>query len=117
MSTKGLLFLKIDTIIILTETLESRLRAMEKQWYVYILQCTDGTLYTGITDNVQRRIAVHNSGKGAKYTRGRRPVVLLYEETCTDHSNALKREIEIKRLSKLDKLKLCNQAKVKDGNG
>lgn len=79
---------------------------MDKLWYLYILECGDGTLYTGITDDVQKRLSAHNSGKGAKYTRGRRPLVLRYSEACLSHSSALRREIEVKRLSRAEKLAL-----------
>lgn len=79
---------------------------MEKQWVVYILECADGTLYTGITDNLEKRLRAHNSGKGAKYTRGRGPVTLRHLELCGDHGTALRREIEIKRLSRQDKWSL-----------
>ena len=75
-------------------------------WYVYILRCGDGTLYTGITDDVERRLAAHRSGKGAKYTRGRGPLELVYTEEVPDKSAALKREAAIKRLSRAEKLKL-----------
>lgn len=78
-------------------------------WYVYILQCGDGTLYTGITDDVARRFAVHVSGKGAKYTRGRSPLTLLYQECLGDKSAALRREYAIKRLSRRAKLDLIAQ--------
>jgi predicted GIY-YIG superfamily endonuclease len=77
-----------------------------KHWYVYILRCSDGTLYTGSTDNVERRVAVHNSGKGAKYTRSRRPVEIVYREEYETYSAALKREAAIKKLSRRDKLAL-----------
>ena len=77
-------------------------------WYVYMLLCGDGTLYTGITDDVQRRLAVHRAGKGAKYTRGRGPLELAYTEELPDKSAALKREIEIKKLSRPEKLALCD---------
>lgn len=80
---------------------------MEKQWVLYILQCGDGTLYTGITDNFERRLKAHREGKGAKYTRGRGPLTLRYLEKCEDHSVALKREYQIKQLSKSEKIKLC----------
>ena len=80
---------------------------MEKQWVVYILQCGDDSLYTGITDNFQRRLAVHQAGKGAKYTRGRGPLTLRYLETCEDHSAALRREIQIKSMTRKEKLSLC----------
>ena len=76
-------------------------------WYVYMLLCGDGTLYTGITDDVQRRLAVHRAGKGAKYTRGRGPLELAYTEELPDKSAALKREIAIKKLSRREKLELC----------
>jgi putative endonuclease len=69
-------------------------------WYVYILRCADDTLYTGITTNLERRVDEHNSAKaGAKYTRSRRPVEIVYHETVNDRSQALKREYQIKRLS------------------
>ena len=79
---------------------------METIWYLYILRCGDGTLYTGITTDVQRRLAAHRTGKGAKYTRGRSPLELVYQEACGTHSAALKREVEIKRLSRAEKEKL-----------
>ena len=72
-------------------------------YYTYILRCCDGSLYTGYTDDVERRLAVHNSGKGAKYTRSRLPVSLVYREACADKSTALKREYAIKRLKKPEK--------------
>ena len=86
---------------------------MEKQWVVYILRCKDGSLYTGITDNLPRRLALHRAGKGAKYTRGRDPLVLAYLEACDDHSQALRREIVIKRLPKAKKQKLCENCIIK----
>ena len=79
---------------------------MDKPWYVYILECGDGTLYTGITDDVPRRLRAHERGKGAKYTRGRGPLLLRYQEACESYSHALRREIQIKRLSRQEKLKL-----------
>ena len=72
-------------------------------WYVYMLRCRDNSLYTGYTDDVERRLAVHNSGKGAKYTRSRLPVSLAYQEACADKSTALKREYAIKRMKKPEK--------------
>ncbi len=80
---------------------------MEKQWLVYILQCGDGSLYTGITDDLARRLALHRAGRGAKYTRGRGPLTLRYKEACRDHSQALRREYEIKCLPRAQKLLLC----------
>lgn len=75
-------------------------------WYVYILRCGDGTLYTGITDDIPRRLAAHRAGKGAKYTRGRGPLELVYQERVPDKSAALRREIEIKRLRRAEKERL-----------
>ena len=72
-------------------------------WYVYILRCGDGTLYTGMTDDIPRRLAAHRAGRGAKYTRGRGPLELVYQETLPDRSAALKREFAIKRLSRAQK--------------
>jgi len=77
-----------------------------KQWYVYILRCADDTLYTGMTDDVIRRTEVHNSGKGAKYTRGRTPVAVVYTEECESYSSALKREYAIKQLTRQQKMDL-----------
>ena len=82
----------------------------EKHWVVYILECGDGTLYTGITDRLQHRLAAHRAGKGAKYTKGRGPLVLRYLEDCIDHSEALRREFAIKHLSKKEKWQLCSAA-------
>ena len=78
-------------------------------WYLYILRCGDGTLYTGITTDVERRLEAHRSGKGAKYTRGRGPLELGYTEKCGDHSDALRRELEIKALPREEKLKLIEK--------
>lgn len=75
-------------------------------YWVYILRCGDGTLYTGMTDDVERRLAVHQSGKGAKYTRGRGPLTLVYREECPDRSAALQREYAVKRLTRCEKLAL-----------
>ena len=72
-------------------------------WFVYMLRCRDGSLYTGYTDDVDRRVAVHNSGKGAKYTRSRLPVQVVYREECPDKSAALQREYAIKHLTKPQK--------------
>lgn len=80
---------------------------MEKQWVVYILECKDGSLYTGITDDLPRRLKAHREGKGAKYTRGRGPLLLRYVEPCGDHSSALKRELRIKSLTRPEKQLLC----------
>ena len=79
---------------------------MEQTWYLYILCCRDDTFYTGITTDVEKRLEAHRTGKGAKYTRGRAPLELVYRETCGSHSDALKRELEIKKLSRAEKQKL-----------
>ena len=79
---------------------------MDKTWKVYMLRCGDGSLYTGIAVDVQARLAAHRSGKGAKYTRGRGPLELVYEEACSDKGTALKRELAIKALSREEKLKM-----------
>jgi len=79
-------------------------------WFVYILKCADDSLYTGIATDLERRISEHNGcgSVGAKYTRGRRPVVLAYQETVNTRSEALVRESEIKRLSRLKKERLIS---------
>ena len=82
---------------------------VEKAWSVYILRCADGTLYTGVTTDVQRRFNAHQSGKGAKYTRGRGPLELVYRQECPDKGTALKRELAIKALSRDEKLKLIEK--------
>lgn len=79
---------------------------MNKPWFVYLARCADNTLYTGISDNPEKRIATHNTGKGAKYTRGRCPITLVYQEECADRSTASQREAAIKKLTKVEKLKL-----------
>lgn len=79
---------------------------MKEIWYLYILRCGDDSLYTGITTDVDRRLAAHRSGKGAKYTRGRGPLSLVYRETYGSHGQALRRELEIKALSREEKLQL-----------
>ena len=86
---------------------------MEKTWKLYIRRCSDGSLYTGITVDVEARFAQHSSGTGAKYTRGRGPLELVYVEQCRDHSHALKREYQVKSLSKNDKLALIQSVKEK----
>lgn len=82
---------------------------MEKEWTVYILECGDGTLYTGITDDLPKRLKAHESGRGAKYTRGRGPLKLRYRETAADKSAALKRECALKRLRKEDKMAIIHE--------
>lgn len=83
-------------------------------WYLYIVQCNDEgkTLYTGITNNLDKRIAKHNAGTGAKYTKGRGPVQLIYSEKFANKSEAAKREYAVKQLSRLEKIAVINR-----GNG
>jgi predicted GIY-YIG superfamily endonuclease len=71
--------------------------------FVYIVRCCDNTLYTGYAEDVNRRLAEHNAGKASKYTRGRLPVKVVYQEKLPDRSSALRREIQIKQMSKLAK--------------
>ena len=84
---------------------------MSDRWKVYILKCADDTLYTGITTDIIRRVYEHNQGKGAKYTRSRLPVDIVYLESYPDRSSASKEESRIKKLSRSKKLqfiKACN---------
>ncbi len=80
---------------------------MERVWEVYILRCGDGSLYTGASPDVAARFAAHCAGKGARYTRGRGPLSLVYREVCGSHSQALKREAQIKGLRRGEKQQLC----------
>ena len=82
-----------------------------KIWSVYILRCNDGTLYTGITNNLGKRIASHSSGQGSRYTRSRLPVELVYQEQANNRSAATRRELEIKRWSRADKMKMVTDKK------
>lgn len=75
-------------------------------WFVYILRCSDGSFYTGITKNIEQRLKAHNAGNGAKYTRGRKPVALLFQERHPNLSSARRREEEIKKLERRNKEKL-----------
>ena len=77
--------------------------------YTYIVRCADGTLYTGWTNDLKKRIKAHNAGKGAKYTKSRRPVVLKYYESFSTRQEAMRREWEIKQLSRKEKLELVRQ--------
>lgn len=82
--------------------------------YVYLLRCSDGTLYCGWTTDLERRVAAHNKGTGAKYTRSRRPVSLVYYEQFPDKHDALSREWHIKRMSREEKIRLIQQDKEDD---
>ena len=75
--------------------------------YTYVLRCADGTFYTGWTTDLERRVAAHNAGKGAKYTRSRRPVVLCHWEAFATREEAMRREAAIKRMSRQEKAALC----------
>ena len=81
--------------------------------YTYLLRCADGTLYCGWTDNLEKRLAAHNSGKASKYTRSRLPVSLVYREDCATREEAMSREWHIKRLSRRQKLELVRS--LRDG--
>ena len=80
--------------------------------YTYILRCADGTLYTGWTNDLEKRLAAHNAGIGAKYTRPRRPVTLVYHEVFETKEAAMRREWEIKHLSRRQKLRLIGAKKT-----
>lgn len=75
-------------------------------WFCYLLRCADDSLYCGITNDLEKRLAAHNAGTASKYTRVRLPVELVYAEQCADRSEASKREMEIKSLTRADKLEL-----------
>ena len=82
--------------------------------YTYMVRCSDGSLYTGWTNDLNKRIETHNSGKGAKYTRSRLPVTLVYAKEHETKEEAMKDECRIKRLSHREKMKLCNEAEPID---
>ena len=84
-------------------------------YFVYILRCGDGTLYIGVTNDLSRRLAAHRAGKGAKYTRGRSPLELVYHEICPDKPTALRREWALKQLSRGQKLDIIRTADIKTG--
>ena len=79
-------------------------------WFMYVVQCSDGSLYTGATTDIQRRLKEHNgSPRGAKYTRSRRPVELVYVKNCRDRHEALREEFKFKSLSRKEKLKIIQK--------
>lgn len=86
---------------------------LEKEWYLYILRCGDGSLYTGITTDLKKRFRQHCTGKGAQYTKGRGPLEIVFSMICDTHSLALKMEYAVKRLSKGQKEKLLSCEDVK----
>ena len=83
-------------------------------YFTYILRCADGSLYTGWTNDLQHRLTAHNSGRGAEYTRARRPVTLVYWETLSTKSEAMRREWAIKHLTRAEKLALVQGTKQQD---
>jgi putative endonuclease len=87
-------------------------QAQQKQWIVYILECRDRTLYTGISNNLEKRLKRHQSGTGARYTRGRIPVRLVHCERCRDRGSALKREFAIKQFTRKEKWALIARSKT-----
>jgi len=74
-----------------------------RQWFLYLIRCYDGALYTGITTDVERRLAEHQAGKGAKYLRGKAPLTLVFQQRAGEHGAALQAEARVKKLSKADK--------------
>lgn len=80
-------------------------------WTLYILKCSDDSYYTGITNNLEKRVTDHEGGKGAKYTRGRGPFKIIHTESLENRSEATKREIEVKKLNRADKEKLIKQGR------
>ena len=92
-------------------SLKNKSSAQNLNWFLYILKCSDGTLYTGITNDLSRRMNQHNNGSASRYTRSRRPVQCLYHETCPSRSHALKRELAVKSLPKKEKERLISKLK------
>ena len=84
----------------------NRTVSVEETWYVYIVQCADGSLYTGVAKDVEMRVSQHNAGKGAKYTRARLPVRLIHREPAADQGSAMRREYEIKGMTRKRKWQL-----------
>ena len=86
-------------------------RKPDRGWFLYILRCQTGTFYTGVTKNLERRLKTHNDGKGSRYTRARRPVMLVHYEDCASRAQALVREHKVKALSRKEKEKLISNGK------
>jgi putative endonuclease len=108
---------KVETGIELKKKYKTMLTGMQKkeepgsavsqeQWFLYILECRDGTLYTGITKDLERRFAQHNAGTASRYTRVRRPVKCVYNELCNTRTAALVRECEVKEMTRGEKMRL-----------
>ena len=89
----------------------SRNKSPVSRWFVYIVRCGDGSLYTGITTDVNRRCKQHNAGTASRYTRSRRPVKLVYQEVRRNQSSALKREVAIKDMTRQEKLAMIRLSK------
>ena len=89
-----------------------RAKQSGEKWFVYMVRCADGSLYTGITKDVARRCQKHNAGTASRYTRSRRPVELIYQEVCPSQSSALKREAAIKAMNRRGKLTMIQQRKI-----
>lgn len=87
---------------------------MKKSNYTYIVECSDGSLYTGWTNNLKKRIQTHNQGKGAKYTRSRLPVRLVYQEQFPTKQEAMQREYQIKHLTRTEKLQLLKKYSLEE---
>ena len=92
-------------------------KRVEKRNYTYMVRCQDGSLYTGWTNDIEHRIEAYNSGRGAKYTKARRPVKLVYYETFLTKQEAMKREYEIKRMTKREKESLLGTGEKPIGDG
>lgn len=88
---------------------------MPTTWHVYLVRCADGTLYCGVTNDLARRIAAHNAGRGAKYTAGRAPVALAWSEACGSRGDALRREVAVKRMGRAAKLALAAGGNPRQG--
>ena len=105
---------KTDTryfILMQKKDRKPKARPSGDKWFVYMMRCADGSLYTGITKDVIRRCQQHNAGTASRYTRSRRPVKLVYHESCPDQSSALKREAAIKAMNRRGKLTMIHQRK------
>lgn len=94
-----------------TEPARDGAAAAEQPWFVYILECRDGSFYTGVTNNLERRQHEHNEGTASKYTRSRRPVMLRYQEPCGSRSQALIRECSLRLLSRKEKEELVKRGR------
>jgi putative endonuclease len=91
---------------------KTKTRSRDGNWVVYIIECSDRTFYTGITNDLARRLAQHNTGRASRYTRTRRPVQIIYQERCISRSEASIREWSIKSLSRREKEKLIMERRI-----